>query len=91
MKKIISSFSLLLVVVPIIKSQCITDNFDASRPCQINVNTNYVNFNSRDNTKRATVRYSIPGQGRCTGTLINTTTNRQFLLTAAHCLKDLYG
>jgi Secretion system C-terminal sorting domain len=86
MKKISYIIPFLFCVVQYANAQT-CGVFDFSRPCQINVNTNYVNFNSRENTKRATVKYIIPNQGGCTGTLINTSDNRQLLITAAHCLK----
>lgn len=88
MKKIIFLFLLLCNNLSFAISQSCGSSFDRSRPCQINVNTNYPNFNIRNDVKRATVRYTLEGGGSCTGTLLNTTTNKQIFITAAHCLKD---
>ncbi len=68
--------------------------FDILRPCQLNVNTDWDNFNRANDIKRAVVKYFIPGEGGCTGTLVNTTDHRQLLLTASHCInkgKDCKG
>ena len=87
MKQTILLFVILLHLPCCIFAQDVCGwNFNSTHSCQINVNTNYPNFNSREAIKRATLKYNIDGGG-CTGTLINTSNNRQLFVTAAHCLK----
>jgi hypothetical protein len=69
-------------------------NFNDSHPCHVNVNQSP---NFRDVVKRASfkIRFVGPGEGLCTGTLVNKDIGQNdlgfYFVTARHCIDDDNG